>query len=186
MHSGQTLMVIAAMMLLGTLSQSVNRTLINSSTTSLEMEASLDAISYARSLMDEIMSKEFDQKTTNNVRAFSYSDITAIASLGPDGAEGFTLPDVSASENYKATTMYNDVDDYNNYIRIVRNSRLDNFTLTVRVDYVNEDSPDAPFGSPTFYKRVTITISNPYMTKDTNGNVTPLVMKDLSVYRRYF
>ncbi len=178
-------MVIAAMILLGTLALSVNTTLINSSTTSLEMEAGLDALSYGQSLLDEILSKEFDENTINQ-RVFSYSSMTPISQLGPDAGESFTLPDSSATDNFQSKLMYDDVDDYLNYRRIVRNSRLDNFTLTVVVDYVNEDTPDNPTTSQTFYKRVTVSISNPYMVKDSQGNVFPLVMRDLAVYRRYF
>ncbi len=185
MSSGQTLMVIAAMILLGTLALSVNTTLMNSSTTSLEMEAGLDALSYGQSLLDEILSKEFDEKTINE-RAFSYSDITPIAQLGPDAGESFPLPDSSATDNFKSKLKYDDVDDYLNYTRVVKNPRLDYFTLTVNIQYVNEDAPDNLTTSPTFYKRVTVSISNPYMVKNSSGTVFPLVMRDLAVYRRYF
>lgn len=186
MNSGQTFMVIAAMILLGTLSLGVNRTLMNSSSTSLEMEAGLDALSYGQSLMDEILDNDFDQKTMDDVRAFSYSDITPIASLGLDAGEAFSMPDMCESDNFKSKMMFNDVDDFNNYTRIARNSRLDNFTLIVKVEYVQEDSPNSLASSPTFYKRITITISNPYLTKDVKADGVPLVLQDLSVYRRYF
>lgn len=178
-------MVILAMMLLGTLSLSVNSTLINSSSTGLEMEAGLDALSYSQSLMDEILSKDFDEKTIEE-RAFSYSDITSIANLGTDAGEAFTLPDSSASDSFQSKLKYDDVDDYNNYTRMIMNSRLDKFTITVKTEYVQEDHPDVLASTPTFYKRISLTISNPYMTKDSNGKVFPLVMRDLSVYRRYF
>ena len=186
MNTGQTVMVVLSILLLGTLSLDVNSTLMNSSSTSLEMEAGLDAISYGQSLLDEILEKEFDQATTSGTRIFDYSLMTAPSSFGPDGSETFTLPDSSATNTFKSTRQYNDVDDYQGYTRIARNSRLDNFTLTVRVKYASEDNPDSAVSTQTFYKRVTVTISNPYMTKDASGNVFPLVMKDLAIYRRYF
>ncbi len=186
MNTGQTVMVILAILLLGTLSLDVNDTMINSSSTSLEMEAGLDAISYGQTLLDEILEKEYDQSTTGGIRIFSDTLFTAPALLGPEAGESFTLPDSSATNNYKSFTRYNDVDDYNGYTRIARNSRLDNFTMTVTVKYVSEDNPDSVMSTQTFYKRVTVRITNPYMTQDTSGKVFPLVMRDLSIYRRYF
>ncbi len=186
MNTGQTVMVILALLLLGTLSLDVNSTLINTSSTGLEMEAGLDAISYGQSLLDEILDKEFDEATTTGVRIFNYSLMTPYSSFGPESGESFTLPDSSATNQYLSILRYDDVDDYQGYQRIARNSRLDNFTLTVRVRYVSEDYPDSAASSQTFYKRVRVTISNPYMTKNDSGNVYPLVMKDLAIYRRYF
>ncbi|HEY6953007.1 MAG TPA: hypothetical protein VI758_11400 [Bacteroidota bacterium] len=185
MSTGQTFMVIAAMMLLGTLSLSVNTTLINSSSTGLEMEAGLDALSYGQSLLDEILAREFDEKTLT-YRAFNYSDLTPIALLGKDNGESIPQPDSSASDDFHSKRKFDDVDDYHNYVRINRNSRLDNFTETTAIEYVQEANPDALALSPTFYKRVTVTISNPYMVKDLNGNVFPLVLWDIAVYRKYF
>ena len=57
------MMVIFALILLDTLSLTVNQTLINSSTTRLEMQANLDALSYGQTLLDEVLSKSFDQRT---------------------------------------------------------------------------------------------------------------------------
>ncbi|HEY6953009.1 MAG TPA: hypothetical protein VI758_11410, partial [Bacteroidota bacterium] len=179
-------MVILAMMLLGTLSLDVNDALINSGSTSLEMEAGLDALSYGQSLLDEILDKEYDQATTTGVRIFNYNLLTAPALLGPEVGETFTLPDTATSNGFRSIRKYNDVDDYNGYSRNVRNQRLDIFTLTSRVKYVSEDHPDSVLNTQTFYKRVSVTISNPYMVKDANGNVFPLVMRDLAIYRRYF
>src|SRR5512135_3299894 len=107
MNTGQTMMVILAMMLLGTLSLNVNKTLINTSTTSLEMEASLDALSYGQSMMDEILSKSFD-KATVNTRIFKASDMSTY--LGWDAGEFFVKPDSSYLGAFKSLTKYNDVD----------------------------------------------------------------------------
>jgi hypothetical protein len=187
MNTGQTMMVILAMMLLGTLSLNVNSTLINSSSTSLEMEAQLDALSYGQTMLDEILSKSFDQKTANGTRIFYPADMSSY--LGYDGGtEFFVKPDSSYLGAFKSLTKYNDVDDYNGYWRIVTNARLGQFTIRDTVQYVSETCPDSVKLSTqqTFYKRVTVYITSPYLTKDKNGNVFPLVMRDLAVYRKYF
>ncbi len=186
MNTGQTMMVIIALVLLGTLALTVNSTIVDSSEVSLEMEAGLDALSYGQSLMDEILDKEYDEATTDGQRVFSYSQLTPPSALGPESGELTVSPDSSATSTFKSAKGYDDVDDYNGYTRKVLNSRLDVFTLTVRVKYVSEDVPDSTSSTQTFYKRISVTVTNPYMTKDASGTVTPLVMRDLSIYRRYF
>lgn len=183
MNAGQSMMVIVAMMLLGTFSLTINSTLVLSSSTGLEMEASLDALSYGHSLVDEILQRDFDEVTIGT-RIFNTADLST--TLGRESGEVFTLPDSSGSDVFQSRTMYDDVDDYNGYRRIIRNPRLDDFTLTVQVHYASEDSPFSVTGSKTFCKQVQVIVTNPYMPKDQNGVVSPLTLSDLSVYRRYF
>ncbi len=190
MNSGQTMLVILAMVLLGTLSLSVNRTLINSSSTSLEMEANLDALSYGQSMLDEILNKSFDQFTVGGTRIYKFTDMTRPNKLGPETnfGEEINLPEKADSNgNFLSQTVYNDVDDYRGYSRIDSNIRLGNFTLSDSVQYVSENHPDSINTTmQTFCKRVTVVISSPFMTKDQNGNVFPLVMREIAIYRRYF
>ncbi|MFH1739366.1 MAG: hypothetical protein ABIH23_10200 [bacterium] len=183
MNSGQAMMVIVAMMLLSTFTLTVNNTLVLSTSTGLEMEASLDALSYGHSLLDEILQREFDEATIGT-RIFNTSDLST--TLGWESGEAFGLPDSSESDVFLSRTSYDDVDDYNHYRRVVRNPRLDYFTLTVSVLYVEEDSPFSDSGSKTFCKKVQVTVTNPYMPKDQNGVLVPLTLSDMSVYRRYF
>ena len=146
MNTGQTMMVILAMMLLGVLSLSVNRTLIDSSSTSLMMETNLDALSYGQSMLDEILNKPFDQATAGGVRIFKYSDMTRPSKLGPEGMYGETIlfPDTADIHGlFQSDSIYNDVDDYRGYSRNVRNSRLGIFTISDSIQYVSEDHPDS-------------------------------------------
>ena len=183
MNTGQAMMVIAAMMLLSTFALTVNNTLALSSSTGLEMEASLDALSYGHSLVDEILQKNFDEAVIGT-RIFNTSDLTT--TLARESGETFTLPESSGSDVFQSRTTYDDVDDYNGYQRIVQNPRLDNFTLTVQVHYASEDSPFPTTGSKTFCKTIQVIVTNPYMPKDQHGVVSPLTLSDMSVYRRYF
>lgn len=183
MNAGQSAMVIAAMMLLSTFALTVNNTLALSSSTGLEMEASLVALSYGHSLADEILQRDFDEVTIST-RIFDTADLST--TLGRESGEPFTLPDSSGSDVFQSRTKYDDVDDYNGYRRIIRNPRLDDFTLTVQVLYVSEDSPFGASGSKTFCKKVQVTVTNPYMPKNLDGAASPLTLSDMSVYRRYF
>ena len=190
MNSGQTILVIGAFVILSTMTLNVNATMVNSSTTGLEMEATLDAVSIAQTMMDEILAQDFDQHTAGGVRVFSYSDLTPTINLGPDGSSetivGDYGVDTSSTEDFESKLKFNDVDDYNGYTRKSWNTRLGWFTVTVHVDYANEDNPDLGMTDQTFCKRASLTVSHPNLVKDFKNNVIPLAIQGVAVYRRYF
>lgn len=175
---GQMMMVLGALMLLSMISLSVNTMFIEKTTTMLDAEANLNAISLAQSMIDEIMKKSFDMNTVS-AKVYTASGFTAIASLGPSGSEAsiVTIPD--ATNPFRSVRNYNDVDDYHLYRRIVATPRLGNFTIVDSVFYLNESDPSLVSGTPTFHKKVVVTVRHPNM-------ITPLQLSDIAVYRRYF
>jgi hypothetical protein len=189
MNTGQTMLVLAAMAILSLLTLSINSSLIYASVFGFNMEVNLNAISTAQSMLDEVLYKDFDQKTITT-RAFSYNDVTPAGSLGPDGGETISgtidVEDTTKVKDFQSKTVFNDVDDYKGYKRKAWNTRLGWFDLTVNVSYVSESNPDAMLSSATFYKIVTVTVTHPNMITDSKGVIIPLEMKDLSIYRRYF
>jgi hypothetical protein len=66
------------------------------------------------------------------------------------------------------------------------NPRFGWFTLTVHIDYVNEDNPYVLLTTQSFYKRVSVTVTHPNLGKDLKNNVIPVTLQDLAVYRRFF
>jgi hypothetical protein len=187
MNSGQSVLTIGAFVILSTMTLNVNTQLTDTGTTGLEMEATLDAISIAQSTLDEVLTKDFDQKTDDGTRAYSPNDLTQTGGFGPDATvEVITGVDSSSHSIFQSETKFNDVDDYNNYFRKVWNTRFGWFDVTVKVDYANEDNPNVAQTERTFYKRVTVRVNHPNLVKDNHNNVVPLVVQDLAVYRRYF
>jgi hypothetical protein len=190
MQSGQTFLIIGAFMLLSTMTLNVNSTLIGTSTTGLEMEATLDAMSIGQTLLDEILTQDFDQKVVGGVRVYVPDSLTAPAKFGPDATSekisGNLGIDTSRTDNFQSLTHFNDVDDYSGYSRMSWNPRFGWFVLTAKIDYVNEDNPYIVLTSQSFYKRVTVTVTHPNLGKDMKNNVIPVVLQDLAVYRRFF
>jgi hypothetical protein len=187
MNSGQSVLTIGAFVVLSTMTLNVNTMLTDTGTTGLEMEATLDAISIAQSMLDEVLTKEFDSKTTDGARAFSPSDLTSSGSFGPDGTgEVITGLDSSSYSIFQSTTKFDDVDDYNGYVRKAWNPRFGWFDVSVSVSYANEDNPNTTQTDRSFYKVVSVRVSHPNLVKDNNNHVIPLVVQDLAVYRRYF
>jgi hypothetical protein len=187
MNSGQSFLTIGAFVVLSSLTLNVNSQLIGTSTTGLEMEATLDGISIAQTMLDEVLTKEFDQHTAGGARAFSASELTTTVGFGPEGtSEVISGLDSSRTADFQSQIRFNDVDDYNGYTRRVWNPRFGWFNVAVSVSYANEDNPNIIQTDRSFYKRVAVTVNHPNLVKDSDNNVVPLVVKDLSVYRRYF
>lgn len=178
MNTGQMMMVLGALMLLSMLSMSVNTMFIDKTTTMLDAEASLNAISIAQSMIDEVMVKSFDAATVST-KIYNASSFTAAGSLGASGIESSAVPLPDAASPFSSLNNFNDVDDYHLYRRTVRTPRLGNFTVTDSVFYVRENDPNTKSFTQTFQKKVVVTVRHPNM-------VSPLQMSDVAVYRRYF
>jgi hypothetical protein len=144
----------------------------------LDAEASLNAISLAQSLLDEIEVKAYDANSFGK-RCYVNTDFTPSDQLGPSNVEANTvhLPDNS----YPHTSLagYNDVDDYNKYVRVDTTTRLNNFRDSVSVFYVTEADPNKKTTTRTFFKKIVVTVTHPSMKN-------PIQLADIAVYRRYF
>ncbi|MEE9225382.1 MAG: hypothetical protein V3U68_04210 [Bacteroidota bacterium] len=175
MNTGQLLLMIAAMMLLSFITISVNSTILSSSDSMLESEATLNALSVAQSMLDEIARKEFDEKTITK-RVFYADSLTSASVLGPELGEVYP--------------NFDDIDDYNYFqephAKQVVTPRMGAFFVVDSIYYIpdptttgyNFDYPQ-PYGTRTFYKKIVVEVSHPSMPH-------PLRLEDLWVYRRYF
>lgn len=177
MHTGQMMMVLGALALLSLVSLSINTMIIGKTTTMLDAEGQLNAISIAQSMIDEVMQKQYDAATVS-AKVYNAANFTGAGSLGCNGGEASAVP-LPDTYPYKSPVGYNDVDDYHRYRRIVSTPRMGNFDVRDSVWYVVETNPDQRSTTPTFFKRVKVTVRHPNMA-------SPLTMTDVAVYRRYF
>ncbi len=198
------MLILGAFVLLSLLALSINQTLLSTQTIGLEMEANLTALSIAQSLMDEITTQEFDERTTTGVKIYSPLDMTLAASFGPlveagetpitwvDSAYydlgGTTKPYDNGGilNDFRSKAYYDDVDDYNGYRRKVYDYRMGYFDVDVIIEYVNETTPDSTSTDRTNQKRVSVTVTQFNLSKNQAGVVLSVVLKDLAVYRRFF
>ncbi len=97
MGTGQTLLTIGAMMLLGIVILTTNRNINDTSDTLLRTNCGLDAVSLAASVIQEADSTAFDSSTVRNA-------VTQLSQLTPAGSLG--------QENNNSNDL-NDFDDYN-------------------------------------------------------------------------
>ncbi len=192
MNTGQIMFILGAFAMLSMLALNVNRTMVGSLVLGLEMESTLNALSIGQSMLDEVMQKNFDQKTIDKI-AYNYSDITQPGSLGPGPTEaisGFDSAYTSGGtfHDFKSKSKFTDVDDYKGYKRKVWDSRLGYFEVTDSIKYVKESDPNTPSSTATFYKMIVVVVRHPNLPRatDTSSTSLPIILRDVSVYRQYF
>jgi hypothetical protein len=137
MGTGQMLLTVLATFLLTTVILTSNRSLLTNSETLIRAKQDLVSISLATSLLERASRLDFDTATINNTP-------TDPGNLGPIGIEG--------TEVAGRDSLFNDVDDYNNFLdtvlvgsvqdSVVRN---DAYYLRANVCYVSEADP---WGNP--------------------------------------
>lgn len=190
MNTGQIMFILGAFAMLSVLALGLNRTLIGSVVLGIEMEATLNSLSIGQSMLDEVMQRNFDDKTISKV-AYNYSDLTS--NLGPESGEAVSGIDSAymsggTFHDFQSKSMFNDVDDYNLYHRVVVDPLLGKFDVFDSVKYVSEFVPNRDTTAPTFYKKIVVVIrhSNLPRATDTSSTTLPVILRDVAIYRQYF
>jgi len=193
MNTGQMMLVIGAFAMLSILALAFNRTMFTSLSLGLEMEATLNALSIGQSMLDEVLAKDFDETVTGGRRAYSYSDVTLAANFGEDSGETITGLDSayysgSTFYDYRSKLNFDDIDDYHLYQRRAWDPRMGYFDVIDSVTYVSETAPSAASSTRTFFKQITVVVTHPNLPKasDTSETSLPIILRDLSIYRRFF
>ncbi|MBA4312909.1 MAG: hypothetical protein C0417_09790 [Chlorobiaceae bacterium] len=200
MNTGQVLLVIAALTLLSIVALSVNSLIVSKTTTILQAEAYLAAVTIGQSMLDEIMVARFDSAVLGTKKVFpgQAAKFTPVTYFGPEvnGTSGNERTLVSLPESpdtatiYGASRYYDDIDDYHCYKRYYYSEALGVFTVTDSIFYWLEGS-DATTSSQTFYKKILVTVRHPNLAFDDNvfnpwGSRYYLQISDVTVYRRYY
>jgi hypothetical protein len=150
MGNVQSLLSLGAMMILALVSLNFNDTVLSNSTTEIENKVVLTAFSLADDLIEEIKVRAFDAATVDFPTS-NPASLTAPGSLGPGWWESYP--------------NFNDIDDFNNYSRVVSAPHAENYSVKCRIYYVSGDNPDQVSSTQTFYKKAIVTVSSPYMKK---------------------
>lgn len=147
MGLGQTFLTIASIALLGIISLTLNTSYLNSNQTMVESEFTIEAVSLAESYLERSIGEAYDQQTL----LYAVSNVSSLSTtLGPDAGEN-------------NINLYNDFDDYNGYSTTVSTLRS-TYNIAISVAYVNDNSPSVTTSSKTWHKKMTVTVSNSYMT----------------------
>lgn len=153
MGLGQTLLTIMALMLMGRLILTVNRTTLETGSAKDVAEYRITATSLGTSLLEYAHDLAFDEATVDTFLTISQtSSLTAASSFGAEAGETDYM-------------QFDDIDDYHNFIRIdtIPNSAI--FMSTAKVQYLAVTPPSTMTISTTksFNKMITVYVTSPYM-----------------------
>ncbi len=151
MNTGQSLITIAAMMLLSITVLRVNNNLLSTNSTLMDTKFDVLAVSLGTSLIEEASKKAFDLAGSDD----AISDVNLLtlpASLGPSSGEHY--PD------------YNDFDDYNGLIDTIDTVPSAKFIIKCEVCYIDAANPDVKVNYRTWHKKMTVKITSPSIGND--------------------
>jgi hypothetical protein len=154
MTGTQSFLTIGAMALLALISLRFNATLLENRTTEIENKVYLTAFSLADDLIEEIKQKAFDEQTVE-WRAIPEDELTPIANFAPE------VRDAGETEN---PSTWDDIDDYNGYVKQISTPHVENYSLMSSVDYVSATDQDEVSNVQTYFKRVTVRVGSPYLS----------------------
>jgi hypothetical protein len=140
----QSMLALGALVLLTLTSLRFNGSLLETTTAEIENKVYLTAFSLADDLIEEMKNKPFDAATIK-IGMASLSALTPPSGFGSN------------------TKLRNDIDDYHNYSRIISAPHAEDYLVTCIVEYVTENNQNVVSTTPTYYKRVTVTVSSPFL-----------------------
>jgi hypothetical protein len=148
MNTGQSLLGIGALLMFSLVSLNFNSTVLQNTTVEVENKVYLTAFSLADDLIEEIKQKAFDAATID------------FPTTNPESLTGPYNLGHGDWENYP---NYNDIDDFNGFVKAVSAPHAENYNVSCVVRYVDGDNPDNVVWTQTFYKKVIVTVSSPYL-----------------------
>jgi len=159
MNTGQMLISMAAMILLGTVILNVNRNSLSNTVKMDETKYELLAVSLGTAIIEEAFSKSFDEETADFNLVESLSDLSP--TLGPEAGE------------YNRTD-FDDFDDYNNYHGTTNGDSTftsANMYFRCKVNYVDPDNSLDSVSNRTWHKKITVYVSSPFIADSTQDIV---------------
>jgi hypothetical protein len=150
----QTISAIGAMVLISISILAMNRGFDTNNLVMQNSKVAVMATSLASSKIEEAIGKAFDEKTVDTLVA-STSILTIAAKLGLETGE--TLPKSDDFDDYNKATFYDTIDGGGQ-------KNLITFKTTCSVYYVDPVSPNTIQASPTWNKKIVVTVTSPAMS----------------------
>jgi hypothetical protein len=168
MNTGQMLISMAAMILLGTVVLNVNRNALTNNSTMDETKYEIMAVSLGTAIIESAFNKSFDEETADNKIVDNLTDLSV--NLGREGGESTEID-------------FDDIDDYNNFSGSTNNDTTyssANMYYRCKVHYVDPDVSLDSVSSRTWHKKISVYISSPYI-QDSSSNI--IISK---IYSHYY
>jgi len=148
MNTGQMMLSIGAMLLLSTLMLRVNSNNMLNETLRDEAQFGVLATSLATSVIEEAISKSFDEHSDSN-SVSSLAELTLASKLGPE-----------AGETYQ---YFNDFDDFNGFAKVDSSMPSASFEIKCSVSYVASSNILVKSTNTTWHKKIDVTVTSPFI-----------------------
>jgi hypothetical protein len=153
MGTGQMLLSICAVVLLGATILSVNSSTLNQGTILRQSQSGIYAVSLANSYIQKALSLDFDEKTVTRPSALATNTppsmyCTRYDSLGPETPATHQNKWGGATEYANQDSSFDDIDDYNNFSIDTAITNVDKFHVSAKVYYVTQPTGAQP--TPTY------------------------------------
>jgi len=152
MNSVQSMLTMGALVLLSLSSLRFNNSVLENSTAQVENKIYLTAFSLADDMIETIKQRSFDEATLKFPTGLA--NLTSADELGPESGETYQT--------------FNDIDDYNFYKKTVNAPHAEDYGIICRVYYVDGSNPDNVINSQSYYKKVVVTVTSPFMREAVN------------------
>lgn len=156
------LLTIGGVILLSTFVLYANGLLFDNARIASDNEYVITAIALGQSVIDEAKMKAFDENTVTGTVS-SPGGLTNAYLLGREGGgEVVSIPDTAGVHGAASFATFDDIDDYDGYIRIVNTPRAENYRIATTVAYASETFPDSAKSVQTYCKKMTVTVTSAF------------------------
>lgn len=148
MNTGQMMLSIGAMLLLSTIMLRVNSSNMLNETLRDEAQFGVLATSLATSIIEEAVSKSFDEHSDSN-SVSTLSELTLAANLGP--------------ENGETQQTFNDFDDFDGFSKVDSTMPSATFEINCSVGYVSSSNILVKSSNATWHKKIDVVVTSPFL-----------------------
>jgi len=153
MSNIQSLTTIGAIALFALISMRFNANVLENKNVEVENKIYLTAFSLADDVLEEIKQRAFDEQTVV-FRSINPEELTPLNQFAP------SFRDPGETSN---PSTWDDIDDYNGYNRNISVPHAEGFQVSSTVTYVAANNPDMNSLTQTFFKRVQVRVTSPYL-----------------------
>lgn len=156
MSLGQTMLSIATLVALTIMVVTSQRFLVEGQKEAITAECLDLAAMHSEALLAEASRKRYDVNVTYDYYQPRY-EFTGAYSMGPSSFERSQVVPWPDMAPFKSNATFSDVDDYNNYERIVNTQLVSGLRFTVKIYYVSESDPEQIVWTQTYLKMIEVT-----------------------------
>ncbi|MFZ5515111.1 MAG: hypothetical protein ACOY90_00635 [Candidatus Zhuqueibacterota bacterium] len=149
MNTGQMLLTLGALALLSLTILNMNKVFNLNEELLNETRFGLETVALATSIIEEASQLPFDEVSWDSTK------------LRKDVSDFTLAEDLGADEDETDYDSFDDFDDFNNY-QITQSTLQNNYSISCEVAYIDYSDLDTPLSNRTYYKKLTVRITNPF------------------------